>query len=354
MNVLVIVATALAAGVEWVEALTIVLAVGMFKGWRTALAGTALATLALIALVAIFGAALTAYVPIVLARFVVGFFLLLFGLKWLSKAVLRSAGLKALHDEAATFEETKEYLEAHSEKGFFNLDRVGFTTSFSGVFLEGLEVVFIVLALGGLNSLPGATLGAVASLAIVVVVGIVARAPLTRVPENTMKYVVGVMLTAFGTFFVGEGVGVEWWQNDLVLIPLIVIYGLASVILVQFLKRPPRARHTQSPAERTVRAIATELWSLLVGDGAIAVVSLAVVFGVALYIARNANSATTGGVMLTAGVLVAIVVGFWVSGAFKHRAAKAQAAAAAGNGAPLPTTPVEVPASPDKQPTAVP
>jgi Ca2+/H+ antiporter, TMEM165/GDT1 family len=351
MNILVIVATALAAGVEWVEALTIVLAVGLFKGWRSALAGTAVATLALIALIVIFGAALTTYVPIVLARFVVGFFLLLFGLKWLSKAVLRSAGLKALHDEAATFEETKEYLEeAKPERGFFNLDRVGFTTSFSGVFLEGLEVVFIVLALGGLNGLPGATLGAAASLAIVVVVGIVARAPLTRVPENSMKYVVGVMLTAFGTFFVGEGIGVQWWREDLVLIPLIILYGLASIVLVQFLKRPPRARHTQSAGERTVRAIVSELWSLLVGDGAIAVVCLAVVFGIALYIARNAGAGTTGGVMLVAGVLISILAGFWVSGAFKDRAAKAQAAVAPAQSAP-PASPDGMPAT--REPTAV-
>ena len=332
MNILVVLATLLAAAVEWVEALTIVLAVGLFRGWRTALAGTIAATVALVAIVAIFGYAITAYIPITVARTLVGFFLLMFGLKWLSKAVLRSAGLKALHDEAATFEETREHLvEASAKKGFMDLDRVGFSTSFSGVFLEGLEVVFIVLALGGLNSVPAAALGATLALVIVVIVGILVRAPLTRVPENAMKYVVGVMLTAFGTFFVGEGIGVEWWQNDVVLIPLIVVYGVASVVMVQYLKLAPRARHQQTGAERAVRAVGAELWALLVGDGAIAIVSLAVVFGVALYIAKISGSANVGGWVLTAGVIVAVLVGFWVSGAFKHRAVKAAEQRAVGD-----------------------
>src|ERR1700722_13727580 len=146
MSILVIVATFLAAGVEWVEALTIVLAVGLSKGWRSAFAGTVAAIVVLVALIAAFGFAVTSHVSIDAARTVVGIFLLLFGLKWLHKAVLRSSGLKSLHDEAKIFEETSAMLGT-SVEGPRRLDRVGFGTSFSGVFLEGLEVVFIVVAL---------------------------------------------------------------------------------------------------------------------------------------------------------------------------------------------------------------
>ena len=140
MSILVLFATALAAGVEWVEALTIVLAVGLFKGWRTAFVGLALGLVALVALVALFGVTITSRVSIDAARTLVGVFLLLFGLKWLHKAILRSSGLKSLHDEAKTFEETKQMLVASGSR-HSGVDRVGVTTSFGGVFLEGLEVV---------------------------------------------------------------------------------------------------------------------------------------------------------------------------------------------------------------------
>src|SRR5207302_208564 len=145
MNILVVVSSFLAAGVEWVEALTIVLAVGMVKGWRSALLGLGVALVALLLLVGVFGVAVTSHVSITLARTLVGVFLLLFGLKWLHKAILRSAGFKALHDEAKAFRETGDELRSSRDRW------IGFTTSFNGVFLEGLEVVFIVIALGGLN-----------------------------------------------------------------------------------------------------------------------------------------------------------------------------------------------------------
>src|SRR5579859_7755175 len=165
---LVVLATFLAAGVEWVEALTIVLAVGTVKGWRSAFAGMAAAFLILAALVAVFGVTLTNYVPIADLRTFVGAFLLLFGLKWLYKAILRSSGLKALHDEAKAYEETREQLQAGARAGALAIDWVGAGTSFNGVLLEGLEVVFIVIALGGLNNVAGATAGAVASLVAVI------------------------------------------------------------------------------------------------------------------------------------------------------------------------------------------
>src|SRR5215472_619094 len=182
----------------------------------------ALAFAALLALVAILGTAVGGAVSLPLARTVVGVFLLLFGLKWLHKAILRSSGLKALHDEEAAFVETREQLERQGA-----LHWVGVGTSFNGVFLEGLEVVFIVIALGGLNSVPAATTGALSALAVVAVAGLVLRRPLTHVPENAMKYVVGIMLTSFGTFFAGEGIGVVWWQSDLSLLPLVAVSATA-------------------------------------------------------------------------------------------------------------------------------
>ena len=238
MSIVVLLATALAAGVEWVEALTIVLAVGLLKGWRSALVGMAVGFVALALLVAVFGITITSKVSIDAARTVVGVFLLLFGLKWLHKAILRSSGLKSLSDEAEKFEETKKRLGQSAATS--GLDRAGVTTALSGVFLEGLEVVFIVVALGGLQDIPSAVIGALVALVIVGGAGAAFRRPLTRVPENAIKYVVGIMLTSFGTFFSGEGIGVHWWGDDLSLLILIAAYGLASLAFVWLLKRPAR------------------------------------------------------------------------------------------------------------------
>lgn len=299
---LVVLATFLAAAVEWVEALTIVLAVGSFKSWRSSFTGMVLAIVALVALVLLFGVTLTAYVPIALVRTWVGVFLLLFGLKWLYKAILRSSGLKALHDEAATFAETRDQLQTSKDHW------IGVATSFNGVFLEGLEVVFIVIALGGLNSIPAASAGAIASLAVVAVVGVIFRAPLTQVPENTMKYVVGIMLTAFGTFFAGEGIGVTWWRDDLSILPLIAVYGIASLALVQFLKQPPRGAMPEIRLFKIGRAVATELWGLFVDDGALAIVAVANLLAVAVF-ADRVGHRSFASVLLVVGVLLAIMVG---------------------------------------------
>ena len=300
--------TFLAAAVEWVEALTIVLAVGLFKGWKSAFVGMILAVAALVGLVLIFGVALAAIIPIAIARTVVGIFLLLFGLKWLHKAILRSSGLKPLHDEAAVFEMEKTYLLEHGGVVKDRIDPVGTMTSFNGVFLEGLEVVFIVIALGG-TSLKGAILGAILSAIVVLVVGVIFRAPLTRVPENTMKYVVGIMLTAFGTFFAGEGVGVEWWHADLSLVWLIAFYAIGSVVLVQILKRQPQIRlHPPTGVTRAVRAVASEAWGLFVGDSALALVVVIALLAIALY-ASTQHQPQTASYLLVAGVVVSVVVG---------------------------------------------
>jgi Ca2+/H+ antiporter, TMEM165/GDT1 family len=309
MNLVLVVGVVfLAAAVEWVEALTIVLAVGLFKGWKSAILGTVLAAAALVALVLIFGVALAAIIPIAFARTLVGVFLLLFGLKWLHKAILRSSGLKPLHDEAAVFEKEKQYLLEHGGLVKDRIDPVGTMTSFNGVFLEGLEVVFIVIALGG-TSMGGAVAGALLSAVAVLVVGLVFRAPLTKVPENTMKYVVGIMLTAFGTFFAGEGAGVEWWRSDVSILWLIGVYAVGSVLIVQILKRPPSMTVRRSRGlERAIRSVSAEVWGLFVGDSALALVVVCALLAIALY-ANTEHQPALASYLLVVGVILAVVVG---------------------------------------------
>ncbi len=296
---LVALATFLAASIEWVEALTIVLAVGMFKSWRIALLATVAALAVLAVLVVLFGVAVTSHVSLALARTLVGIGLLLFGLGWLYKAILRSTGLKALHDEGAAFDETREELMSHGH---------AFGTAFGGVFLEGLEVVFIVVALGGLDSLPAATAGALVSLVVVVAAGVVVRHPLTRVPENTVKYAVGVMLTSFGTFFAGEGLGVKWWNNDVALLFLIAGYALASLILVQYLRSGTRLELDRIRPWRMLRAAILEVWGLFVTDGMLAIFAVTALLFVVVYIDKFRGDPTNAGVVLVAGVLLSVCV----------------------------------------------
>src|SRR5919206_2175977 len=202
-------ASFLASAVEAVEAFTIVLAVGVTRGWRSTLWGVAAASLALAVVVAVLGPAVTS-IPIEWLRIVVGGLLLVFGLQWLRKAILRSAGYKALHDEEAVYatELAAARAAGHPEPG---VDRYGFLVSFKGVLLEGLEVAFIAVTFGtNQRNVPLAAVAALLAVVIVAAAGALARAPLSRVPENTMKYAVGVMLTSFGTFWGAEGAGAEW------------------------------------------------------------------------------------------------------------------------------------------------
>lgn len=300
---LVALATFLAAGVEWVEALTIVLAVGMFKSWRTAIGATLSALALLASLVAIFGLTITNYVSISLARSVVGVGLLLFGLGWLYKAILRSAGLKSQRDEAAEFAETKEDVMTHGH---------AFGTAFGGVFLEGLEVVFIVVALGGLNSVRAATTGALASLVVVVVAGVLLRHPLTRVPENLIKYSVGIMLTAFGTFFAGEGLGIHWWQSDIVLLILIAGYALASVIFVRLLIWRPVDIIDASPV-RMLRAAMLEVWGLFVTDGLLAALAIVALIGIGMFIGHTTGQQMNAGLVLAAAISLGLGIALWAA-----------------------------------------
>jgi len=227
----------LASAVEMVEALTIVLAVGVTRDWRSALTGVGTATVALAAIVAALGPALT-LIPIDTLRLVVGGLLLVFGLQWLRKAILRASGYVSLHDEEAAFEREAAEARAAGEERRAGLDWYAFTIAFKGVLLEGLEVAFIVLTFGSAQgSIPLAALGAGVAIVLVAVAGIVAHAPLARVPENTLKFAVGTMLTTFGVFWAAEGAGAHWPGGDASLPAVLVFVALVSFGFVAALRR---------------------------------------------------------------------------------------------------------------------
>ena len=224
-----------ASAVEMVEALTIVLAVGVTRGWRSALWGVGAATGSLVLVVAALGPALT-LVPIDALRLVVGTVLLIFGLQWLRKAILRASGLKAVHDENAIFAAEVDDLRRYGGASGGH-DWYAFTVSFKGVFLEGLEVAFIVVTFGGTQgNVALAAVGAAAAVVVVVIVGAIVHAPLSRVPENGLKFGVGVMLTSFGMFWSAEGAGAEWPGGDLAILALIVVVLAAALSFVAVLR----------------------------------------------------------------------------------------------------------------------
>jgi Ca2+/H+ antiporter, TMEM165/GDT1 family len=226
-----LVAAFLASLVECVEALTVVLAVGSVRGWRSALGGAGAALAVLAAVVLALGPALTR-IPLHVVQLVVGGMILLFGLRWLRKAILRAAGLIPLHDEAAAFERETAAMRGLGTAGGW--EKVAFAASFNITMLEGTEVVFIVIALGagGTGLLLPASLGAAAALLLIVALGAALHRPLARVPENTLKFVVGILLSAFGTFWVGEGAGFAWPGSDLAIPFMIVAYLGISLSLV--------------------------------------------------------------------------------------------------------------------------
>jgi uncharacterized membrane protein len=221
-----VLAAFLASFVEVVEAFTIILAVGLTRGWRPALIGAGLALLVLAALVLAFGP-LIAAIPIHLVQFVVGVLLILFGMRWLRKAILRSAGVIALRDEEQAF--ARETAELQRQASDRRADYVAGLAAFKAVLLEGVEVIFIVIAVGTTRGLTlYAALGALAAVLIVAVIGLFVHRPLSQVPENTLKYVVGLMLSSFGVFWTGEGLGAEWPGADLALIGIFVIFAIAA------------------------------------------------------------------------------------------------------------------------------
>src|SRR6478752_1547828 len=225
----------LACVVEAVEALTIVLAAGTGRDWRSAITGVVAGVGVLALIVAVLGPAVTA-IPLDGLRLVVGGLLLIFGLQWLRKAILRASGLKALHDEDAIYAaELAAARAAPAERRGMVADWYAFTLSFKGVVLEGLEVVFIALTFGAnQQNIPLAAVAALAAVLVVALAGIAVRAPLARVPENAMKFAVGIMLTSFGIFWGAEGAGAVWPGADaalLLIVPAVAVFALALVAL---------------------------------------------------------------------------------------------------------------------------
>ena len=228
----------LASLVEAVEALTIVLAVATVRGWRPAGLG-ALAGLAVLALIVAGLGPLLGHVPLRLLQFVIGILLLLFGMRWLRKAILRAAGVIPLHDEATAFATETAELREQARRNEARLDWIASLTTFKAVLLEGLEVVFIVIALGaGRGLLVAASAGAVAACLAVALVGLIVHRPLSRVPENALKFVVGIMLSAFGVFWTGEGIGVAWPGSDLAIVGFAAIFLAVSAAAVALARRP--------------------------------------------------------------------------------------------------------------------
>jgi uncharacterized membrane protein len=240
--VLLAAAVFLACAVEMVEALTIVLAVALTRGWHAVRHAIAAAFVALAAVVALLGPALR-LLPFDALRFVVGFLLLAFGLQWLRKAILRASGYLPLHDEALIFDREVAETKAAQPVGSGHYDWYAFTLAFKGVFLEGLEVAFIVVTFGAAHhNYPLIVAAAVLALIVVATLGAVVHRPLSRVPENTLKWAVGIMLTSFGTFWGSEGAGARWPGGDAAILVLVALYTAVSFALVAWLRRVYAAR----------------------------------------------------------------------------------------------------------------
>ncbi len=228
-----------ASFVEAVEALTIVLAVGLARGWRPALTGAAAALAALALIVVALGPLLGA-IPLHALQFTVGVLLLMFGLRWLRKAILRAVGIIPLHDEDAAFARETRALTEATERRSNGLDWIAGATAFKAVLLEGIEVTFIVIAIGAGRGLLGlASAGALAACVAVAAIGAAVHRPLARVPENTLKFAVGILLSAFGLFWTGESLGVAWPGGDVAILAFIALFLAVALGLVALLK--PRA-----------------------------------------------------------------------------------------------------------------
>ena len=238
-----------ACAVEAIEALTIVLAADLTRQWRSTFQGMAAALLVLAAVVAVLGPTIT-LLPLGLLRLVVGALLAIFGLQWLRKAILRASGNQARHDEASAYlREVAAAQAAPVSARRWVSDWYAFSLSFKGVLLEGLEVVFVVITFGdNQRDLGAAVVGAAIAVVVVAVTGIAVRAPLARVPENAMKFAVGIMLTSFGTFWGAEGAGVSWPGGDAALLVLVPVVAAVSLGYTAWLRRYRAAGRPGQPA----------------------------------------------------------------------------------------------------------
>jgi uncharacterized membrane protein len=247
-DIILVLAAFLASAVEAVEALTVVLATGVTRGWRSTLIGAGAALLVLAALIAALGPAL-AYVPIDTLRLLIGALLLIFGLQWLRKAILRAGGYQPLRDEAAIYRAQLAAEQGTHTKTASGMDWYAFTLAFKSVFLEGFEVAFIVLTFGtAQGNIPLAALGALLALGVVVLSGALLREPLSRVPENTIKFAVGLLLSAFGLFWSVEGLAVEWPGGDLAILGLLAYLTIISLGLVAALRRTRVRQAAKGPS----------------------------------------------------------------------------------------------------------
>ena len=236
----------LASLVEAVEALTIILAVGVTRQWRSALYGAFTGLVVLALLIAVFGAAIVLFVPIDGLRVFIGSLLLIYGLQWTTKAILRASGARAKHDEELIYAREVKRLREEAPVPATGIDGVSFAVSFKGVLLEGLEVAFIVITFGSsAGHLGAAALGAILAVLLVAVVGVFVHRPLSRVPENGLKFAVGIMLVTFGTFWAGEGIGIEWPASDATLIVLLAAYAAAGVGAVWTARRALELRRSR-------------------------------------------------------------------------------------------------------------
>jgi len=244
-----------ACAVEAIEALTIVLAAGLTREWRSTFQGMAAALVVLAAIVAALGPTIT-LLPLTALRLVVGALLAIFGLQWLRKAILRATGHKSLHDEASAYlrEVAAAKAAAPSSRGRVH-DWYAFTLSFKGVLLEGLEVVFIVITFGAnQRNVGAAVIGAAAAVLVITVTGIAVRAPLAKVPENALKFLVGIMLTSFGTFWGAEGAGVKWPGSDAALLVIVPVVAVVSLGYAAWLRRAHRVNTAGGPQEQVSQA----------------------------------------------------------------------------------------------------
>jgi Ca2+/H+ antiporter, TMEM165/GDT1 family len=226
-----------ASTVEAVEAATVVLAAGVERGWRASLSGAAAGLLVLIAIVAMFGTAIAA-IPIATLQVIVGALLLLFGIRWLRKAMLRSAGVIELRDEEALYARERDALGAPGNIRKSRWDAIGALASFKAVLLEGIEVIVIVIGIGAAgNTLVPASLGAAGACIAVAVAAALLNRPLSRIPENTLKFAVGIMVSAFGLFWYGEGIGVHWPYGDAAIVGLMAVLLASSSVAVSMARR---------------------------------------------------------------------------------------------------------------------
>jgi uncharacterized membrane protein len=253
----IVIAAFLASAVEFVEAFTLVLVARITSNWRSALLGALAAVATLAVIVATLGVALVTLIPLDVLRFVIGFLLLLFGLKWLKNAIQRYSGLKFLHDEEAIYAARLAQARARGEPVKIGFAPFGVLLSYKSVLLEGLEVAFIIISFGGggANGIGLAALGAAVAGLLVIGVGVLVQTPLKQIPENTLKFIVGIMLTTFGTFWSGESFGITWPFSDLFLLMLAALYLVASALLITAIKqRQSRVALATATSQATMRS----------------------------------------------------------------------------------------------------